>query len=69
MFNTKYNADLVITNHLDGYVIWEKDEVIANTDTKGMSLIVAGAEACGLSVYSADGGKWIVCTVDQLAPI
>jgi len=69
MLNAKYRADIVITKHFDGHVIWAGDTVIANVDKFGLDLICAGASAMKLSVYDEEAGHFLTGTVDQLAPI
>lgn len=65
-FNTKHNADIVITGTAGKYVIWWKNDVIANADEVGLHLIVRGAIERDLSVYDDVNARWLTGTVDQL---
>lgn len=64
--NTKHNADIVITGHPAGYVIWQNNNVIGNVNSAVLDLIVAGASARKLSVYDTEAGQFLTGTLDQL---
>lgn len=64
--NTEHNADIVITGDTGRYVVWWKDDVIANADDVGLHLIVRGALERDLTIYDAAKGQWLSGTVAQL---
>ena len=56
--NTTHGADLVITKSAPGrYAVYALGDVIANVETIGLSLILAGAVAANRTAYDADTGK------------
>ena len=64
--NTDHNADIVITKSLVGYTIWAGNEPTAKVDSLGMRLILTGAQAMGMTVYSEITHQFIAGTIDQL---
>lgn len=66
MLNTEHNADIVISGDSGRYVVWWKNDVIANADEVGLHLIVRGALANDLTIYDAVKGLWLSGTVAQL---
>lgn len=66
MHNTEHNADIVITGDTGRYVVWWKNDVIANVSGAGLDLIIAGAAAHCLTVYNAETAQWLVATIDRL---